>query len=1536
MNGSCLFVCCVILFQVTYGSAVEHGVFVEYFRIVKKNCLGEELLVLDGREYCNAIKTGPGEALQKSEALVVSFPYVVRAETNGCQLNYTCSQNEDVIVESTDGFFRCMCKENFYKLENTCQECTPGKFSPIFSNRAFECPRYSSRTLGIRDVGSYGSHVNDFQYCKADSGYKIIQNFKHLSDLMTANNQVDMYSTILCENCHKKTICDTTLITIQYNEAVSLPCKPGYFQNAGSVECLECLLDFFCLGNGVMQTCGPNARTLQTKSPSEESCICADMGVVRNPVHKVCEVIAGTAEYSPACLSNSKSELRWCEKTHPCPAHSTCVDGIRSQCSSGKFRDSESRVCKICPRGYYCQNGLRHQCPHGASTQGHSAENVSFCQCLPQYVYRNDTSLAQGFFCQTTKQKNIVFTAVHELVQFDYQDIVYHITQTNTESLSLAGAMILIQTKNLEMMIYFIDSEAKRNSTHVLDLVKMKHQIVQTEFPFQNSKMVSATFANIRHEDGYEIFLSMLLINKYDGVVFSGIISGFLGSDGVFHVNIESWILQYDFSDTLRYDTLEAEGMHTLFAVETHNVQDNASSTNYKALCVNENNGLIQTHTILKQLNMNSESGMYENGDSNFEAYLDSDYTTAIFRQSDGFAILLDTVSCKLNVHNTTNITSEILQTFRLTIHTDVQVDIFDAFRRENMMFVNYVKYELGVIQVSYGDCKHNEYSDVSTGFHCVCVENYQKKINAPACIVCDKLLSSCCRNRIECAKKTNACRSGFRLSADAKCILCDHTAFCVGSEEFKCGKNSATLNRGSSQASDCICTQGLFQGTNGCEQCPLQFFCRDNVILQCPVHMQTTQSGAGDVSDCSCIPGYFMYTDGGQCEKVTHGSYWSLDTVTQRGTVRECPVNTTTFQSQSIGETSCKCAPGFKNSISNGNTCVECVGQNEACFFDSVVVLCDTDRKLTHSAKHDNCVCSSGYFSTLFETRMHHTQCEMCPPGYYCTSTAISRISKCPSKMTSLAGATSIVFCFCQNQEELPYYNKKMGQTECRCNPRFYSMNNRCIKCPVNMIVPSLANEVLLVQGISTCVCMNGYMFQNGKCVLCTVGYFCSQGKVSACPYGRFSPVPGLGFAEECLICGNKNVSTMAGWDSPRTSVSTCVGDFVAFNSNVNINLHKSVYIFSVNTDVIKTDDIVEKARIIFGLQRFDISYTYIGSKITYTITMEPEFITNTMSVLLKNPRIWANVVDSSKQNPMSYIYISHRIFCLFFSVVSHDVYSSDFGVSVCYVPFHISKLSMTPRVSQISREFMENRKTLFTTDRTAMPTVLMFNDLSAIYNTLNYVFDVRTKNPLIVVPISGNMLAVFRDDGPFDLKNIPKKEFETLIEIQVVTEHILTMGLADCQIAVNSLLGKCVFSLPSVSNIVCSYCEPDISYFNRDRGECVPCSPANNTKCTACCGRSDTKCPDEDTPQSLQQLCGNAIQDFSEECDSSDANSPLNTCCTNCKLNVGYYEDPPCSTRCGDFQIAQGVEECDAPGDFTCDMYTCRKTTLHKNVEL
>lgn len=84
-------------------------------------------------------------------------------------------------------------------------------------------------------------------------------------------------------------------------------------------------------------------------------------------------------------------------------------------------------------------------------------------------------------------------------------------------------------------------------------------------------------------------------------------------------------------------------------------------------------------------------------------------------------------------------------------------------------------------------------------------------------------------------------------------------------------------------------------------------------------------------------------------------------DSITQEGIVIECPENTTTKDSRSVGIISCKCAPGFKHSIYTDSGCARCIDVNEACFFDSDVIICDLSLKLKNSQKHDGCVCMNG-----------------------------------------------------------------------------------------------------------------------------------------------------------------------------------------------------------------------------------------------------------------------------------------------------------------------------------------------------------------------------------------------------------------------------------------------------------------------------------------------------------------------------------------------------------------------------------------------
>jgi len=174
------------------------------------------------------------------------------------------------------------------------------------------------------------------------------------------------------------------------------------------------------------------------------------------------------------------------------------------------------------------------------------------------------------------------------------------------------------------MTLYFLADSVNLNSTAGFDLVTMKHNIVQNGFPFQNSQIMSATFQTTKQEYLYQITLSMLVMNKYHGIVFSGTITGYLGDSGIFTSTSESWGLKYDFLDTLSYNILKADGMHMFLAIQTQQTEINAPSTYYKMICVDEHRGLLQTQTISKQLNFNNEIEAYENDDLQFVAYVDT------------------------------------------------------------------------------------------------------------------------------------------------------------------------------------------------------------------------------------------------------------------------------------------------------------------------------------------------------------------------------------------------------------------------------------------------------------------------------------------------------------------------------------------------------------------------------------------------------------------------------------------------------------------------------------------------------------------------------------------------------------------------------------------------------------------------------------------------------------------------------------------------------------------------------------------------
>jgi len=140
----------------------------------------------------------------------------------------------------------------------------------------------------------------------------------------------------------------------------------------------------------------------------------------------------------------------------------------------------------------------------------------------------------------------------------------------------------------------------------------------------------------------------------------------------------------------------------------------------------------------------------------------------------------------------------------------------------------------------------------------------------------------------------------------------------------------------------------------------------------------------------------------------------------------------------------------------------------------------------------------------------------------------------------------------------------------------------------------------------------------------------------------------------------------------------------------------------------------------------------------------------------------------------------------------------------------------------------------------------------------------------------------------------------------------------------------------LDNKQDAVCRFCSPGDEFYDLQRQACFACTalallqcPADTVK-TVCTPARDAYCKKVYTIMSeLAGMCGNGVHDFGEQCDSSApvSSSALTECCVaeTCKLRVGYYSDPPCSTLCGD-GIKIEAEECDNFSNQNCNALTCR----------
>jgi hypothetical protein len=384
------------------------------------------------------------------------------------------------------------------------------------------------------------------------------------------------------------------------------------------------------------------------------------------------------------------------------------------------------------------------------------------------------------------------------------------------------------------------------------------------------------------------------------------------------------------------------------------------------------------------------------------------------------------------------------------------------------------------------------------------------------------------------------------------------------------------------------------------------------------------------------------------------------------------------------------------------------------------------------------------------------------------------------------------------------------------------------------------------------------------------------------------------------------------------------------------------SVFKFTVASDVLKVSNIQAMVSTLLDTDAYDIAYEY-NNQLQFTVTMHPTFVNACMSVLVQYPGIWSKIVLASQQHAMTYVYVAHGIFCSIFSAAAQQLYASNMRGSFCFTPFHPSKFAAYPSTQTIVAEFMQKKRNLFPGATILIPgspmvnNIYTSNEVVQIHNFFNAILPSHEANRIVILPVQGSTLAVFADGANSTLSSISSPVLRNSFrQMQSVSTGSMYFQLAECAPAVYALLGACTAAVHDTSSAMCKYCEPDVSFFSLSDHQCKVCTLPGEGQCSACCQNKDVSCIAPTKPLSAAELCGNIIHDFSEECDESDLNSPLRACCTNCQLDQGFYSDPPCTTRCGDFVVAIGIEECDSPGDFTCDMFQCKNVTRNPKNEL
>ncbi len=255
--------------------------------------------------------------------------------------------------------------------------------------------------------------------------------------------------------------------------------------------------------------------------------------------------------------------------------------------------------------------------------------------------------------------------------------------------------------------------------------------------------------------------------------------------------------------------------------------------------------------------------------------------------------------------------------------------------------------------------CNDNQYKNVGT---CACENCTDRSVG---CIRCD-------------AKVCTRCASGYGLTSDGKCRLCQKGYYSDGTFDCKpCPVDKYQNQTGKSSCINCPANQGSDGAAAACTVCSTK-------ISNC--------SECSNLSQCTkCKAGYYLsagacYTcpQGYKCDGSATKTICSAGTFSLAG-ASSCTTCSAGYYQNLAGQTSCKTCSSKTANCTNCNvstgTCTYCA--NKYYLSSSSCALCTAGYKCVNNVRTQ---CAAGYYAPAGST-----SCTACASGYYSAAGASS-----------------------------------------------------------------------------------------------------------------------------------------------------------------------------------------------------------------------------------------------------------------------------------------------------------------------------------------------------------------------------------------------------------------------------------------------------------------------------------------------------------------------------------------------------------------